>query len=83
MSRMECWPGSFLAFGIIWIKTCRRWFNDYWLNNSMFIETNPVPVKTALALMGKISDELRAPLAHMSEDHVEQLKTVLKRYALI
>ena len=29
------------------------------LNNAMFIETNPVPVKTALALMGKISDELR------------------------
>jgi len=53
------------------------------LNNAMFIETNPVPVKTALALMGKISDELRAPLAHMSEDHVEQLKAVLKRYALI
>jgi 4-hydroxy-tetrahydrodipicolinate synthase len=53
------------------------------LNNAMFIETNPVPVKTALALMGKISDELRAPLAHMSEDHVGQLKTILKQYALI
>jgi 4-hydroxy-tetrahydrodipicolinate synthase len=53
------------------------------LNNAMFIETNPVPVKTALALMGKISDELRAPLAQMSEDHVGQLKAVLKQYTLI
>lgn len=53
------------------------------LHNAMFIETNPVPVKTALALMGKISNELRAPMAHMSEDHVDQLKTVLKRYTLI
>ncbi len=53
------------------------------LNEAMFIETNPVPVKTALALMGKMSGELRAPLAHMSEDHVEELKTVLKQYALI
>ncbi|MDH3256479.1 MAG: 4-hydroxy-tetrahydrodipicolinate synthase [Nitrospinota bacterium] len=53
------------------------------LNSVLFIETNPVPVKTALALMGKITGELRAPLAHMSEDHVEQLKTVLKQYALI
>ena len=53
------------------------------LNDVLFVETNPVPVKTALALMGKISDELRAPLAHMTEDHVEQLKTVLKQYALI
>jgi len=53
------------------------------LNDVLFVETNPVPVKAALALMGKISDELRAPLAHMSDDHVEQLKTVLKQYALI
>ena len=53
------------------------------LNDAMFIETNPVPVKTALALMGKISDELRAPLAHMSPDHIEQLKSVLNRYELI
>jgi 4-hydroxy-tetrahydrodipicolinate synthase len=53
------------------------------LHNAMFIETNPVPVKTALALMGKISDELRAPLAHMTEDHVEQLKKILKQYALV
>jgi 4-hydroxy-tetrahydrodipicolinate synthase len=53
------------------------------LNDVLFVETNPVPVKTALALMGKISDELRAPLVHMSDDHVGQLKTVLKQYALI
>ena len=53
------------------------------LNSVLFIETNPVPVKTALALMGKISGELRAPLAHMSEDHVEQLKKVLQQYALV
>jgi 4-hydroxy-tetrahydrodipicolinate synthase len=53
------------------------------LNDAMFIETSPAPVKTALALMGKISDELRPPLAHMSEDNVEQLKKVLKLYALI
>ena len=53
------------------------------LNNAMFIETNPVPVKTALALMGRISDELRAPLAHMSKEHIEQLKKILKLYELI
>ena len=53
------------------------------LNDVLFVETNPVPVKAALALMGKITDELRSPLAHMSDDHVEQLKTVLKQYALI
>ena len=53
------------------------------LNDAMFIETSPVPVKTALAMMGKISDEVRLPLARMSDDHVAQLKAVLKQYALI
>ncbi len=53
------------------------------LNNAMFIETNPVPVKTALALMGKISPELRPPLSKLSDEHVAQLKSVLKKYSLV
>jgi len=53
------------------------------LNNSMFIETNPVPVKTALWLMGKISPELRPPLAPLTDDHLERLKSVLKEYSLV
>jgi 4-hydroxy-tetrahydrodipicolinate synthase len=32
------------------------------LNDIMFIETNPIPVKTALAIMGRIDNEFRAPL---------------------
>lgn len=53
------------------------------LNNAMFIETNPVPVKTALALMGKISNELRPPLSHLTDEHLQELKSVLKKYSLI
>lgn len=53
------------------------------LHDAMFIETNPVPVKAALAMMGKISDEVRSPLARMSDEHVAQLKAVLKQHALI
>ena len=53
------------------------------LNDAMFIETSPVPVKTALALMGTISGEVRPPLARMADDHVAQLKAVLKQYELI
>ncbi|MCD6320096.1 MAG: 4-hydroxy-tetrahydrodipicolinate synthase, partial [Candidatus Desulfofervidaceae bacterium] len=37
------------------------------LAQAMFLETNPIPVKTALGLMGKIKPELRLPLAPMSE----------------
>jgi 4-hydroxy-tetrahydrodipicolinate synthase len=53
------------------------------LNNAMFIETNPIPVKTALGLMGKIDPELRPPLSPMSEENLNSLKTVLRKYSLI
>lgn len=53
------------------------------LSRAMFLEVNPVPVKTALSLMGKISPELRPPLAPLSEGNLEKLKTVLKKYKLI
>ncbi len=53
------------------------------LNNAMFIETNPVPVKTALSLMGKISAELRPPMANLTDEHLQELKSVLKKYSLI
>ncbi len=48
------------------------------LNQAMFIETNPIPVKTALALMGKIEEEFRLPLCEMSSANKEKLKAVLK-----
>lgn len=53
------------------------------LNNAMFIETNPIPVKTALGLMGKIDPELRPPLSPISEENLDSLKTVLRKYSLI
>lgn len=53
------------------------------LSNAMFIETNPIPVKTALALMGKISGEQRLPLVPMSSTNLEKLKEVLRNYGLI
>jgi 4-hydroxy-tetrahydrodipicolinate synthase len=53
------------------------------LNAAMFIETNPIPVKTALALMGKVQEEFRLPLCRMSEANRNKLKDVLKSYKLI
>ncbi|WP_223553084.1 4-hydroxy-tetrahydrodipicolinate synthase [Pseudomonas sp. BF-R-01] len=47
------------------------------LIQSLFIEPNPAPVKTALALEGLIDDELRAPMQRSSEAMVLRLKTVL------
>ncbi len=53
------------------------------LNAAMFLETNPIPVKTALALMGKISEEFRLPLCEMAPENKEKLKETLKSYNLI
>jgi 4-hydroxy-tetrahydrodipicolinate synthase len=49
----------------------------------MFFETNPIPVKTALGLMGKISPELRLPLSPMSAANLEKLRKVMQEYGLI
>ena len=53
------------------------------LCQAMFYETNPVPVKTSLALMGRIGEELRLPLAPMSPANLERLKKALGDYGLI
>ncbi len=53
------------------------------LNSAMFIETNPIPVKTALAMMGKIKEEFRLPLCEMSAANKEKLKAVLKGMKLV
>jgi len=53
------------------------------LVKAMFMETNPIPVKTALGMMGKISPKLRLPLCPMLPENEERLKKVLKEYKLI
>lgn len=53
------------------------------LNSAMFIETNPIPVKTALSMMGKIKEEFRLPLCEMSAANKDKLKAVLKDMKLI
>ncbi|AIJ06400.1 dihydrodipicolinate synthase [Methanocaldococcus bathoardescens] len=53
------------------------------LMKAMFIETNPIPVKTALNMMGRPAGELRLPLCEMSEEHKKILENVLKELGLI
>jgi len=61
-------------------KIHHRLFN---LHDSMFIQTNPVPVKTAAEMMGLVSAELRLPLCRMPEALDAKLKGILKSYSLI
>ncbi|KUJ94999.1 MAG: 4-hydroxy-tetrahydrodipicolinate synthase [Desulfonauticus sp.] len=50
---------------------------------AMFMETNPIPVKTALSLMGRINLELRLPLVEMQTPNKEKLTQILKAKGLI
>ena len=53
------------------------------LFTALFYETNPIPVKTALGMMGKIDPELRLPLCAMAAETKDQLTRVLKDAGLI
>ncbi len=53
------------------------------LMRALFLETNPIPVKQALAFMGKSSPELRMPLTQMSAPAAEKLRAVMKEMKLL
>ena len=53
------------------------------LNEALFLETNPIPVKAALSMMDKIAYEYRYPLCSMSEGNYEALKNALENYGLL
>ncbi|HEY6419954.1 MAG TPA: 4-hydroxy-tetrahydrodipicolinate synthase [Candidatus Binataceae bacterium] len=50
---------------------------------ALFLETNPIPVKQALACMGKCANELRMPLVQMSPGPADRLKSAMKEARLI
>jgi 4-hydroxy-tetrahydrodipicolinate synthase len=53
------------------------------LMDALFIETNPIPVKAALAMMKMIDYELRLPLCRMSKTNEEKLEKILSAYGLL
>ena len=53
------------------------------LINLLFVETNPIPIKEACAMMGICTDEIRLPLCLMEDGHREQLKAEMKAQGLI
>ncbi|PNH21404.1 4-hydroxy-tetrahydrodipicolinate synthase [Lachnospiraceae bacterium] len=53
------------------------------LIHQLFIDVNPIPVKTAMNLMGKKVGPLRLPLCEMEEEHVRSLKAAMKEYGIL
>ena len=55
----------------------------YPLFKDLFIETNPVPVKSALAMKGLVKEEYRLPLVKLNPDNRRQLRATLKAFGVI
>lgn len=53
------------------------------LVKALFVETNPIPIKTAMSLIGMIELDLRLPLTTMEESNLEKLKIALRNYGLL
>ncbi|MDR1496529.1 MAG: 4-hydroxy-tetrahydrodipicolinate synthase [Clostridiales Family XIII bacterium] len=74
---------------------CAAWFDgdfakardlQLWMNplvNAVFMEVNPIPIKAALHLMGKVLYEYRLPMCPMEDGNFEKLRTLMEGYGLI
>jgi 4-hydroxy-tetrahydrodipicolinate synthase len=66
-----------------WNKARELHYRVFPLSEGLFIEANPIPVKAALAMMGKITDEIRAPLYAMAGANREKVRKILADLKLI
>ena len=72
----DCLSGNFTAAGAMQLKLSK-------LMEALFWEVNPIPVKTALAMMGYCQEILRLPMCEMEPDNRRRLQVVLKEYGLL
>jgi len=66
-----------------WEKGRETQFKLLSLIRSLFIETNPIPVKTALSLMGKCTADLRLPLTPMTEGNLKKLTLAMRDFGFL
>jgi 4-hydroxy-tetrahydrodipicolinate synthase len=81
-------PGEFTrmihaALDNRWDEARRIHYETYSLMRANFVETNPVPVKAALAMMGMIEEVYRLPLCPMQPKNREKLAIALRELKLI
>ncbi len=53
------------------------------LFSALFLETNPIPVKAALAMMGKMSEEVRLPLTPLADEYRPKLREALQQAGIL
>ena len=71
-----CLNGDFIAAGRMQLRLRK-------LCEALFWEVNPIPVKTALAMMGYCQESFRLPMCEMQPENRDKLKGVLKEYGLL
>jgi 4-hydroxy-tetrahydrodipicolinate synthase len=60
----------------------RQHLRLFGLFKAIFVETNPIPIKAAMAMAGMIQNELRLPLTPLSSEHREPLAKLLEPFGL-
>lgn len=66
-----------------WEEARRLHFELFELMDVLFCETNPIPVKAALAMMGVISPEIRLPLTPLSDKNAPKVRAALEKLGLL
>jgi len=66
-----------------WAKARELHYRLFPLSEGLFIEANPIPVKAALAMMGKIADEIRPPLYAMAGANRDKVRKILADLKLV
>lgn len=67
------------------LTSARKWHQKLFAlaKNMLGLATNPIPVKTAMAMLNMASDELRLPMTPLTADQQTQLRQCLKEYGLL
>ncbi len=66
-----------------WNKARRLHYKLQILNDVLYLETNPIPIKWAMHRMGLISDEIRLPLTPLKKNFRPQLSAAMRKFGLI
>jgi 4-hydroxy-tetrahydrodipicolinate synthase len=66
-----------------WKRARELHYRLYPLAKAAFLETNPIPIKEAMAMAGMIEPEFRLPMCRMGEANRERLRAILKSYGLV
>jgi 4-hydroxy-tetrahydrodipicolinate synthase len=71
------------ALGGDWKRAREIHLKLFPLSRAVFIETNPIPVKEAMAMMGLVEPEFRLPMCRMGDGNRERLRRVLESYVTL